>query len=955
MKKTWKTGLICALAAVLCLSAPMNGLLVRAEELPEAETPSVQEPMVSESYREYLQTHSEYADAADTVRFQAGADVIATDGATPMAEYQGVSQALTFRDGEFTWTFEVQQAGWYEIELQYCPLLNSTRNVELQVAIDGNIPFDECCGIQLERTWINETDEVLYDANGNQYAPNQMEITQWTRKRLTDPNKIASQPLRFALEAGVHTLTLTIGEDPVVLGEILLAPSATAPSYADYISGYQAEGAEVLRIEAEAADRKSDQSLRALSDTSDALMEPYSPNKLRINMIGSTYWQTQGQWLEWDIEVPADGLYQLSFRYRQSYVLGYDVYRKITIDGEVPFREMELINFPFTLGWTGRALEDEEGNPLYVYLTEGTHTLRMEVTLGPLSDIIYELNQTVFDLNEIYRKILMITSANPDPFRDYDLAGDIPDLISTFEANAAVLERNADAIQSLMTEGGDAAILKTLARQLREFCKEPKSIPDRLANYEGNITSLSTWVTELQSQPLDLDSLFLAQADGELPPMKAGFFRSLAHGFVQFFYSFVEDYNSYSASGEGTQITLWTGLGTEQAQILRRMIDSQFTPRTGIAVDMKVVSSSMVEAFLSGKAPDVTIFMGRGQPVNLAIRGALMDLTQFPDFQEVYDSFGESAMRPYRFQNGYYALPDTESFYMMFVRTDILEEINVGIPTTWDEFYQAIPQIQQYNMDVGLPYTAIDVSGSVDAGMGTRNLFPALLMQAGGTFYTDDLSRTALDTTVAMNAFEQWTALYQKYSLSLSYDFFNRFRTGAMPIAIAGYGEYNRLITAAPEIRGLWEMIPIPGTVRADGSLDITQAGSGSGAVILCDSDHPQEAWEFLKWWTGEQAQTEYCNQVEAQLGIVSRMAPANKAAFSSIAYPEDVRESLLLQWAAVENIEEVPGSYYLLRGLDNAFRSVLYEEANPYEAIGLWNEKINQELERKREEFGLG
>lgn len=955
MKKTWKTGLICALAAVLCLSAPMNGLFVRAEDVPETETPSVQEPTVSESYREYLQAYADYTDAADTVRFQAGADVTATEGATPMAEYQGVSQALTFRDGEFTWTFEVPATGWYEIELQYCPLLNSTRNVEAQLAIDGEIPFDECRGIELERTWTNETDEALYDANGNQYAPNQVEITQWARKRLTDPNKIASQPLRFALEAGVHTLTLTIGEDPVVLGEILLAPPTAAPSYAEYISGYQAEGAEMLRIEAEAADRKSDQSLRALADTSDALMEPYSPNKLRINMIGSTYWQTQGQWLEWDIEVPADGLYQLSFRYRQSYVLGYDVYRKITIDGEVPFREMELINFPFTLGWNSRALEDEQGNPLYVYLTEGTHTLRMEVTLGPLSDIIYELNQTVFDLNEIYRKILMITSANPDPFRDYDLAGDIPDLISTFEANAAVLERNADAVQALMTEGGDAAILKTLARQLRDFCEEPKSIPDRLANYEGNITSLSTWVTELQSQPLDLDSLFLTQADGELPPMKAGFFRSLVHGFVQFFYSFVEDYNSYSAAGEGTQITLWTGLGTEQAQILRRMIDSQFTPRTGIAVDMKVVSSSMVEAFLSGKAPDTTIFMGRGQPVNLAIRGALMDLTQFSDFQEVYDSFGESAMRPYRFQNGYYALPDTESFYMMFVRTDILEEINVSVPTTWDEFYQAIPQIQQYNMDVGLPYTAIDVSGSVDAGMGTRNLFPALLMQAGGTFYTDDLSSTALDTTVAMGAFEQWTALYQKYSLSLSYDFFNRFRTGAMPIAIAGYTEYNRLITAAPEIRGLWEMIPIPGTVRADGSLDITQAGSGSGAVILCDSDHPQEAWEFLKWWTGEQAQTEYCSQVEAQLGIVSRMAPANKAAFSSIAYPEEVRASLLQQWAAVENIEEVPGSYYLLRGLDNAFRSVLYEEANPYEAIGLWNEKINQELERKREEFGLG
>lgn len=953
MKKWWQRTIAYGAALTLCLSA--QGLCSPLTAQADEAAPTVQQTANENDYRVYLRDHAEYKTATDETRFAAGSVTTPTEGAKPVQEYEGVTNALMFSAGEATWKFTVPQKGLYEIKLQYCPLLSSNRLVELELLLDGEIPFDECRGLQLERLWKDETDEKLYDANGNQYAAKQTEITAWTSKRLTDPNKISSTPLRFALDAGEHTLTLRIGEDPVMLGEIAVTPTEKVPTYAEYIGGRKPAGNQVLRIEAEAADRKSDQALRPLWDTSDALMEPYSPNKLRINMIGSTYWQTQGQWLEWDVEVPESGLYQLSFRYQQGYVLGYDVYRKIYIDGAVPFKEMELINFPFTTGWSSRRVESAEGKPLYVYLTKGTHQLRMEVNLGPLSNEIYELNDVVFTLNTMYRKILMITGASPDPFRDYDLAGDIPGLMDALEESAERLEACADTVTKLMTKGGDTGILKALARQLRDFCERPDTIPDRLTSFEGNVTSLSTWTTELQNQPLDLDSIFFSQVDGELPRMKAGFFRSLYHGLLQFFYSFTEDYNSYAADGKGEQITLWTGLGTEQAQIMRRMIDELFTPKTNIAVDMKVVSSSMVEAFLSGKAPDTTIFMGRGQPVNLAIRGALMDLTQFDDFDEVYAFFGDSAMRPFRFQNGYYALPDTESFYMMYVRTDIFEELGIEIPETWDEFYKVVPQIQQYNMDVGLPYTAIDVSGSVDAGMGTRNLFPALLLQAGGKFYTEDLSRTALDTTVAMSAFEQWTELYQKYSAQLSYDFFNRFRTGAMPLAIAGYGEYNRLFTAAPEIRGLWEIRPIPGTPRADGTLDITQAGSGTGAVILRDSGNPDAAWEFLKWWTGEQAQSEYCANVEAQLGIVSRQATANKAAFTTIAYPEKVREAMLKQWAAVENLEEVPGSYYLLRGLDNAFRSVLYDSENPYEALGLWNEKINQELERKRDEFGLG
>lgn len=101
-----------------------------------------------------------------------------------------------------------------------------------------------------------------------------------------------------------------------------------------------------------------------------------------------------------------------------------------------------------------------------------------------------------------------------------------------------------------------------------------------------------------------------------------------------------------------------------------------------------------------------------------------------------------------------------------------------------------------------------------------RNIFPALLLQQGGSFYNADRSGTALGTPAAVEAFTRWCSLYKDYGLPVSYDFYNRFRTGEIPLAIASYTEFARLESAAPEIRGLWEMAPIPGAARSDGTID---------------------------------------------------------------------------------------------------------------------------------------
>ena len=62
----------------------------------------------------------------------------------------------------------------------------------------------------------------------------------------------------------------------------------------------------------------------------------------------------------------------------------------------------------------------------------------------------------------------------------------------------------------------------------------------------------------------------------------------------------------------------------------------------------------------------------------------------------------------------------------------------------------------------------------------------------------------------------------------------------------------------------------------------------------------------------------------------------------------------LSAQRSQVVELPEIPGSYYVSRSIDNAFRAVLYDGKNPREVFEKENRNINQEIARKRRELGL-
>ncbi len=919
----------------------------------------------SNTYQKYLAEVGDKPLATDSIIIKADKYYAASDDAKIEAldSYEGKDNVIKWDSaaGSVSYEVDVPADAFYSVKFSYYPIAGSGNKINIGLQVDDGFPYTDLTSFSLNRTY-NSSEGIKQDTAGNDYNTTQVELFDWNEKFAVSDSGVSDQPFLIYLTKGKHSLVVYSFNEPFILGDITLCTPAKHMTYKEYVAKYGQikDGEWGQKIEAEDTFKKSEQNMVASTDRTSTKNSPFNYTKTVLNVIGGSTWSYAGQWLEWEVEVPEDGYYEIFLRFKQSYKSGLPTHRRLLIDGEVPFEEADLISFGFSNSWQGKSLANDKGETLYVYLTAGEkHTIRLENVVGALSDSIANINSIVVELNNIYRQCLMITGTDPDIYRDYYLHQEIPDLIPTLEASAKELTKEYENIKEIIGSDRDVSdIINVLVYNIEDMIESPSTIPSRLDTFSGNIGSLSSWALELKDQPLLLDYLYVCQPNAEKPAINDNFFGSIWREVKSFFYSFITDYSNFADNSTYDDvITVWVNSGRDQANVINAMINDLFTPQYNIGVDLKITNASVIQAYLSGRAPDISLMIGRGQPVNLALRGALYDISKLDGFEEIKSRFQETSFVPYTLNGAVYAVPDTQNFYMMFYRKDIFQELELTAPKTWDEFWKVMKVIQSNNMEVGLPYTAVDASGSVDNGMGSRNIFSAILLQKGGRFYNDDLSATDLGTAEALDAFQIWTDIYTKMDSQVTYDFYNRFRAGNMPLGLAMYTEYNRLSAAAPEIAGLWEMIPIPGTMQEDGTISRAQGGSGSASVMLRaaeDHGNVESAWTFLKWWCSAEAQTRYALDVEAVLGVVGRVATANRDAFKNLSWNGKEYKNLMTAWDAIEEIPEAPGGYYLTRDLDNAFRDVVYNERNARESLLSWKLSVDAEIQRKREEFGL-
>lgn len=936
------------------------------------------------SYKEYKMEHEGDKKPETSIEVPAGGFVRYEESDAPATpeiytDYEGMAgdSVLTGEDSLIEFEVTVPESGLYNVSVVYYPVEGKNSDIERSFFVDGELPFAELSLLSFTRVWANYGEssyvnedgvtvlEWARDNQGNDVKPKTTEIPEWQSRYLYDSNGYITEPLSIYFEEGTHTISMVSLKEPMLINKLVLNNAGDSKTYEEVKAEWDAQGAKDTNgvhivLEGEYASKTSSQMLYPQQDQSSPSVSPSSAKALLNNSIGGNSWRLVGQWIEWDFDVPEDGYYDITLYDKQNFSRGIHVSRRITIDGEVPFAELNDYAFDYAQSWREDVISDESGTPYKFYMTKGHHTLRMEVVLGEFSEIVGLVENSVQQLNNIYRQVIKVTGVQPDTYRDYQLAATLPELHDQLVEARETLNQALTRLEQVAGKNTDKkTVLLTMLDQLDDLIDDEEYFVRTISSYKVNVRALGTWITQVISQPLQIDRINITSPDVKVKYDHKGFFASAGYEVQRLYYSFVIDYNNIGSVTEDKDtesITLWIGSGRDQANVIKSLVDESFTNETGIGVNVQLVDmTTLLKATLVGEGPDVAIQVantngvagavlatGNDTPVNYGIRNAVLDLSQFDDVDEVMARFPEAAYEQFVYNGAIYALPETITYPVMFYRKDILKEIGLEVPTTWDEVKVAMTVLAKNQMEFGM--------------LANEQIFASMLYQNGGTYYNEDGTASALDSDIAVSTFKDFCEYYTDYKLDKETSVEERFRTGECPIIIADYTVYNNFAVSAPDIAGLWSFTQIPGTVKEDGSVDHSVASTGLASMIMADTEHADASWQFLKWWTSEETQTKYGREMEGLMGSAARVPTANYEAFLNMPWPVDDFEALQESMKWVKGIPQVPGGYYSWRNVYNAFYTVVNnnDTALPREELMDKVIYINAEIDYKREELEL-
>lgn len=866
-------------------------------------------------------------------------------------DYNGGKAAIYLpSDGAVGWKFTVPegQEGLYCINiLYYAETTEASKqtSIERSLYIDKVIPFYEVTYLSFTKTYVCDYKTVDYvnnwltsenvekkfehydasgkyafqpDINGNEIRPTSVMQPTWRYKTFSDPTGYYVQPLQFYFSEGEHTIQLYAQRESMAIASMELVPFESDISYDDYVAEYKAQGAQVvdsleanIRYEAEFTTSTSEATIYATSDRTSCITSPQHPSAQALNTLGGgtddKRWNTVGQWVRYEIEVPEDGFYKLALRYNQNTLQGSFVSRQLRVQlaGEefatVPFDEASYLQFKYADDWQTGYLTDgkeEHEDGFLIYFKKGVNYIELEANLGEMADIIRDVDASLDAINNAYIKILMICGTSPDENTSYGFYRRIPEAVDELYNQSVVLNEIIVKLKSMSEDtGSQITTLETIANLLEKMGKDENEIAGNMDELKGYLGTLGTWINDSRESPLELDYLEITNGTDtkdDAPKALANFWETIVFEFRMFIASFTADYDTLGQLSvtDNSSIEVWVTTARDQTQIVRNLVNNEFTPTHNIGVDLKLVAGgSLLPSVLAGVGPDVSVGHGSGDVINWAIRSALVELTDFvEEDEEIQTWFADAAWVPLELhevitiekynsltenekaQYSDYVVMTAEQYAALDPESDekIEYQQNANGNYTFDEEGNLIDKnyMQKYSIwgvpteqtfymmfyradvfkDLGIdpPKTWDELEGVIGV-LQANNMEIAMptsleglklfLYQMGGDLYSNGGQTINIDSNVAISAFESLSMFFQQYRFPISYAFSTRFRTGEMPLGIVPYTTYTELSVYATEIKGLWEFVPLPGMIEGydeNGEAIVNNTSiSGTSALIM--------------------------------------------------------------------------------------------------------------------------
>ncbi|WP_245308295.1 extracellular solute-binding protein [Halalkalibacter urbisdiaboli] len=863
-------------------------------------------------------------------------------------QYDGTSVVRIEQNEEAILRINAPESALYYIGVTYLSDNENVLPTQMEMKLNGQFPFYELRNLVFESKW-RSPEIIPKDKYGNEIVPQPMKVIEWQDKFIGDSSYRSSEPFLLQLDKGENEIALKVIEGNIVIQSLLISSPESLEDY----KNSEVSGNRFVLVQGEDIAYRNDSSIRA-GASFNVDLTPYSSSKRVLNYLDDNSFKNPGHMVTYEFEIEEDGYYYLGMNYRQKAKDDFPVFMNILIDDEIPFKQFKHYPFDYVSDFTNTTIQNPEtGENIPIYLDAGKHSISFAISLDHIKPTIEAVERLISEIQLLSLELNNLAGPIVDRNRDIDVEEFVPGVTEQLLAWAdemGELYGNMQTFNPTVDGIGAFSSLDIAEKQLRSLARDVDKLivrKNELSTGTNSITAyLGNLLQDINDNGVALDEFYFYQNSDDIPSKKSFFYKqySKVERLVRSFGE--QDYSVDNKNPDHVQV--WINRPRQYIEIIQQMIDEQFTPETGIKVDLSIMpdQNKLILANAADEAPDVAVGVNYALPFEIAIRGALQDLTEFEDFEEVKTRFPAGLHVPATVENGIYALPDTMNFWVLFYRKDILDSLSLPVPETVDQLRTYLPELQRKGMNFFYP----------TAGMPGLKLFQGtmpIIYQNGGQFYGETIGRTNLNENPSIEGMRQLTELFTIYNAP--YDvpsFYQQFRDGSLPIGISDYFMYNLILNAAPEIANSWDIALMPGIENGEGEVQRWSAGGAESNIIFKDSDKTEQAWEFLKWWSSKEAQITFGNTLQTTYGEEYIWNTANIQAYEGLPWKTNHKKVILAQTEWLTEVPRVPGSYMLEREISNAYNSIILDGENLRTAIDLASKRINRETFRKLEEF---
>ncbi len=328
-------------------------------------------------------------------------------------------------------------------------------------------------------------------------------------------------------------------------------------------------------------------------------------------------------------------------------------------------------------------------------------------------------------------------------------------------------------------------------------------------------------------------------------------------------------------TGDKVELTFSVWGDPEELAILQEIADDFAAQNPNVHITVNVSDwdtywDKLQTTLAAGTPPDVFAMDAPLYP-DYQSRGVLLNLQSYID-RDKFDlsDYYEVSLQCYQTSDGYYGLPRDVQPSVMYYNKDMFDEAGVPYPDetwTWETLVENGKKLTKDKDSDG----TIDQYALWADVWDMELLWASLIWQNEGEILSADFSKTLLAEEGGMGAWQFIHDMTFKDTImpspSVVEQFGDPFESGNAAMTPAGHW----VVPFYSQVDFAWDVAPLP-KGKAQASIV-----NSVGFVVAKDTQHPEEAWAFLKHLVGEPGQKKI---TALGLGVPALKSVANSDAY---------------------------------------------------------------------------